>query len=97
MTKMAAMPRYGKIPSKSSQELVSNFPQNLICSFRDSVCSNDDLDLFYGMVKFGNLGYSIGKSENSGFFRNYCSLCMGQVPAIASPSHQPPSAPSDQR
>ena len=24
-------------------------------------------------------------------------MCMGQVPAIASPSHQPPSAPSDQR
>ena len=33
-----------------------------------------DLDLFYGKVKFGNLGFSIGKSENSGFFRNYCSL-----------------------
>ena len=27
-------------------------------------------DLFYGKVKFGNLGFSIGKSENSGFFRN---------------------------
>ena len=26
-----------------------------------------DLDLFYGKVKFGNLGFSIGKSENSGF------------------------------
>ena len=24
-----------------------------------------DLDLFYGKVKFGNLGFSIGKSENS--------------------------------
>ena len=24
-------------------------------------------------------------------------MCMGQVPPIASPSHQPPSAPSDQR
>ena len=32
-----------------------------------------DLDLFYGKVKFGNLGFSIGKSENNGFFRNYCS------------------------
>ena len=28
------------------------------------------LDLFYGKVKF----FSIGKSKNSGFFRNYCSL-----------------------
>ena len=32
-----------------------------------------DLDLFNGNVKFGNLGFSMGKSENSGFFRNYCS------------------------
>ena len=32
-----------------------------------------DLDLFYGKVKFGNLGFSMGKGENSGFFRNYCS------------------------
>ena len=48
------------------------------------VCSNDDPgltltyftasdDLFYGKVKFGNLGFSTGKSENSAFFRNYCS------------------------
>ena len=42
------------------------------------VCSRhlghlSDLDLFYGKVKFGNLGFSIGKSENNGFFRNYCS------------------------
>ena len=33
----------------------------------------EDLDLFYGKVKCGNLGFSIGKSRNSGFFRNYCS------------------------
>ena len=26
------------------------------------------LDLFNGNVKFGNLGFSMGKSENSGFF-----------------------------
>ena len=26
-----------------------------------------DLDLFYGKVKFGNLSFSMGKSENSGF------------------------------
>ena len=32
-----------------------------------------DLDIFYGKVKFGNLGFSKGKSENSGIFRNYCS------------------------
>ena len=33
-----------------------------------------DLDLLYGKVKFYYLCFSIGKSENSGFFRNYCSL-----------------------
>ena len=32
-----------------------------------------DLDLFYGKVKLGHIGFSMGKSENSGFFRNYCS------------------------
>ena len=32
-----------------------------------------EYDLFYGKVKFGNLGISIGKRENSGYFRNYCS------------------------
>ena len=30
-----------------------------------------DFDLFYGKVKFRNLGFSIGKSENNQFFRNY--------------------------
>ena len=33
-----------------------------------------DLDIVYGIVKLWNLGLSIGKSENSGFFRNYYSL-----------------------
>ena len=28
-----------------------------------------DLDLVYSKVKFGNLGFSMGKNENSGFFR----------------------------
>ena len=35
---------------------------------------SSDLDLFYGKVKFGKLCFSKGKSESSGFFRNYCSL-----------------------
>ena len=49
MTKMAAMPIYGKNPFK----------------------------IFFSrtggpiITKLGNLGFSIGKSENSGFFRNY--------------------------
>ena len=33
-----------------------------------------DLNLFYGKVKFGNISFSIGKIEKSGFFRNYWSL-----------------------
>ena len=40
------------------------------------VCSNDDpgvTDLFYGKVKSGNLGFSMGTWENSGYLRNYCS------------------------
>ena len=31
------------------------------------------IDIFYDKVKFCNLGFSIGKNENSGIFRNYCS------------------------
>ena len=39
-----------------------------------------DLDLFYGKVKFGNLGFSIGKSENSGFLETIeaCDLKVGR-------------------
>ena len=34
-----------------------------------------DLDLFYGKVKFGYLGFSNGKSENSGFFSETIAAC----------------------
>ena len=33
-----------------------------------------DLDSFYAKVKFGHIGFCMGKSENYLFFRNYCSL-----------------------
>ena len=33
-----------------------------------------DLDLFYSKVKFGHIGFCMGKSENYLFFGNYCSL-----------------------
>ena len=64
MIKMAATPIYGKNPSPEPAE-----PRNLACSIGDSFhhCSNDDpgvtsdLALFYGKVKFGNLGFSITK------------------------------------
>ena len=69
-------------PLQKSPGPVSRFPWNLICSIGNSGPSKFvqmmtwvDLDLFYSKVKFGNLGFSIGKSENSGFFfRNNCSL-----------------------
>ena len=33
-----------------------------------------DLDPFYAKVKFGHIGFCMGKSENYLFFRNCCSL-----------------------
>ena len=83
MTKMAATPINGKTPSKIffSGTSGERFKRNLVCSMEDSCTSQfvqmmswSDLDLFYGKVKFGYSGFSIGKGENSGFFRNYCSL-----------------------
>ena len=32
-----------------------------------------DLDPFYAKVKFGDIGFCMGKSENYLFFGNYCS------------------------
>ena len=77
MTKLAAMPIYSKI-------LKNLLLQNRQADFHETwyVASGtpahyslydwwpwSDLDLFYGKVKFGNLGFSIEKSENSGFFK----------------------------
>ena len=47
MTKMAAMPIYGKnLKKSSSPEPAGGFPRNLVCSMGDSlpiiVCINDD-------------------------------------------------------
>ena len=79
MTKMAAMPIYGKNPSKIffSGTGRTDYHETWYVASDDSclniVCSNDDpgvdLDLFYGKVKFGNKGFSLGKSENCWFFR----------------------------
>ena len=65
MTKMAAMPIYGKNPLKSSSpEPKGQWPCGLVCSIgdigpmkfekNDSLESAEgrDLDLFYGKVKF---------------------------------------------
>ena len=77
MTNMAAMPIYGKN--------LQNLPlQNRRADFHETwyVASGtpahhsllkwwpwSDLDLLYGMVKFDNLGFSIGKSENKWIFQ----------------------------
>ena len=81
MTKMAATPIYGKNPSKIFFSRTGGpIFTKLIASGTPAHHSLykwwpwSGLDLFYGKVKFGNLGFSIGKSENSGFFRNYWSL-----------------------
>ena len=77
MTKMATTPIYGKNLSKVffsgtggpiSTKLGMNNPglQPII------VFSNDDPGVtFDGKVKFGNLCFSMGKSEKCGFFKNY--------------------------
>ena len=43
------------------------------------VCITDDpwvdLDLFYAKVKFATQFFSIGNSENIGFFRKYRGMC----------------------
>ena len=79
MTKMAAMPIYGKnLKKSSSPELAGRFPRIWYVALGTPAHHSlykllpwSDLDLFYGKVKFGNLGFSIGKSENSGFFGKY--------------------------
>ena len=32
------------------------------------------VDQFYGKVSFGNIGLYMGKTENNGYFGNYCNL-----------------------
>ena len=81
LTKMAAMPIYGKILQKSSfPQPAGRFPRNFVCSIEDScmpiiVCSNDDpgLTLTYFSAR-SNFGFYIGKSEISGFFKSFCNL-----------------------
>ena len=42
-------------------------------------CLSKKLDLFYGKVKFDNLGFSIGKSENSGFSETIAASGLKQM------------------
>ena len=83
MTNMATMPIYGKnLKESSSPEAIDGWPWNLVCSiFHIKVLPAlfklwpwVELDLFYVKVKFGHIGFWMGKSENYLFFGNYCSL-----------------------
>ena len=56
------------LQKSSSLEPVERFPRNLLCSIGESspslfvqMMTPSDLDLFYDKVKFGNLGFSMGK------------------------------------
>ena len=78
MTKMATKPIYGKQPFKNLSRTGGLFSTKLgmYLGLQPIIfCSNGvDLDLFHGKVKFDNLGFSIGKSKSSGFYRKYSSL-----------------------
>ena len=82
MTKIAATPIYVKKTFKNFSETGRPISTKLGMLHRALlsiiVCSNDDtgvtLTYFTTGSNFGNLGYSMGKSENHGFFRNYSSL-----------------------
>ena len=66
MTKMAAMAIYGKnLKKSSSPEPAGRFSQNLV---------------FYGKVKFGNLGFSIEKVKTVDFSETIaaCDLLVGR-------------------
>ena len=79
MTKMAAMPIYGKnllLQNQLTDDLeiwyvalsVQVLPKML------KLWPWVDLDPFYAKVKFGHIGICMEKSENYLFYRNYCSL-----------------------
>ena len=74
MTKKAATPIYGKMLKtfKKSQNRKSYDLETWHATLGTQAlhslyiwCPWVDLGLFYGKVKFGNLGFSIGKNENS--------------------------------
>ena len=84
MTNMAAMPIYGKnLKKSSSPQPIDRWPWNFVCSIVYASTSKVvqilpwvDLDTFYAMVKFGHIGFCMGKSENYFifFFGNCCSI-----------------------
>ena len=57
---------------------------------------NEKLEVVPEFCYLGDMLSAGGGCELAAITRTL-QMYMGQVPAIASPSHQPPSAPSDQR
>ena len=89
MTKMAATPIYGKNPSKiffsrTGGPIFSKLGMKHRGLLPIIVCSNDDpgvtLTYFTERSKFRNLGFCMGKSENSGFSQTIeaCDLKVGR-------------------
>ena len=80
MTKMAAMPIYGKNLKKISRtkKLMTSKVgmQHRVLKYYQ-VCSNDDpeltLNLFYGKVKFGPLHFCMGKNVKQLIFQKLLS------------------------
>ena len=79
---MAATPIYGKNPSKfvfsgTNGRISTNLGMLDWGLLPIIVCSNDDpgvtLTYFTARINLVTLAFSVEKSENSGFFRNYCS------------------------
>ena len=80
MSYMVAMPIYDKkLKKSSSPEPIDRWPWNLACSIVYGSTTKDvqiitlllpwvDLDTFYAKVKFGDIGFYMGKSENYLFF-----------------------------
>ena len=76
MTNMATMPIYGKNLKKSnSPEAIDRWSWNLVCSIVYAsttkvvqIMTWVDLDPFYAKVKFGDICFCMGESENYFFF-----------------------------
>ena len=82
MTNMAAMPIYGK---NLKNLFLQNQKTDGLEIYYVALCNRVqpelfklwpwvDPDPFYAKVKFGHIGFCIGKTENYLFFGNYCSL-----------------------
>ena len=83
MTKMAAIVKYIVKPIKDflPWKQWNNFNETWYIASETTANYNlfrllpwVDLDLFFGKVKFCNLGFYIKKCDSDGFFGNYCNF-----------------------